>query len=253
VTAADPIGAALAWAAGLGALGAIVGSFIAALAVRWPEGRSVVRGRSACDACGATLRARDLVPLLSAWALHGRCRACAAPIAPIHWRVELAAAWIGAAAGLVAAGPQAAAGAAFGWWLLALAALDITAWWLPDRLTAPLAVAGLALGQGTLADRAIGGVGGFAVLWLVAAGYRRWRGREGLGGGDPKLLGAIGCWLGWAMLPAVLLVAGLIGLGWVAVLRLRGQAVAADTALPFGALMAAAAYLAWLAMVGAAA
>jgi len=238
------------WALALGVAGACIGSFVAALSVRWPMGRSVAQGRSACDACGATIRARDLVPVLSALALRGRCRDCAAPIAPIHWRVEVAAAAIGASAGLVAASPFAVAGAVFGWGLLALAVLDLTHWWLPDRLTLPLAIAGLALGPGMPVGRVIGGALGYAGLALVAAGYRRWRGREGLGGGDPKLLGAIGCWLGWAMLPAVLVIAGLVGLGAVAVLRLGGREVAGDTALPFGALMAAAAYPAWLAMIG---
>jgi len=238
------------WALALGIAGACIGSFVAALAVRWPAGRSVARGRSACDACGATVRARDLVPLLSALALRGRCRDCAAPIAAIHWQVELAGAAIGVAAGLVAASPAAVAGALFGWGLLALAVLDLTHWWLPDRLTLPLALAGLATGPAAPLGRAIGGALGYAGLALIAASYRRWRGREGLGGGDPKLLGAIGCWLGWAMLPAVLVIAGLVGLGVVAALRLRGRDVARDTALPFGALMAVAAYPAWIAMVG---
>jgi len=248
--AAEPLLAAVAWGVLLGMVGACVGSFVAALATRWPRGRSIVRGRSACDTCGAAVRARDLVPLLSAWRLGGRCRACRAAIPPIHWQVELAGTWIGAAAGLVAGGPGAIAGAVCGWLLLALAVLDLVAWWLPDRLTATLAATGLVLGEGRLPDRAIGGAVGFGALWLVMVGYRAVRRREGLGGGDPKLFGAIGCWLGWVMLPGVLVVAGLAGLGWAAMLRLRRRAVSGATPLPFGALIAGAGYAAWLAMIG---
>ena len=212
-----------------------------------------MRGRSACDACGATLHARDLVPVLSAVALRGRCRACGARIDPVHWQIEAAGAAIGAAAGLVVAGPEAVAGAVFGWLLLALAALDLRHWWLPDRLTAMLALTGLASGAAgvipPLAERAIGGTAGFASLWLIAAAYRRLRGREGMGGGDPKLFGAIGLWLGWRMLPGVLLLASVIGLGWVLWQAARGRRPAATDAVPFGVLLALAAYPGWLAMV----
>jgi leader peptidase (prepilin peptidase)/N-methyltransferase len=245
---------ALLWGTGLALLGLIAGSFIAALVVRWPQGRSVMRGRSACDACGATVRARDLVPVLSALSLRGRCRDCGAPIDPVHRRIELAAAVIGAGAGLVAGGPIALAGAAFGWLLLALAMLDLRHWWLPDRLTVTLAVSGLASGvvgvTPPLIERAIGGVAGFASLWLVAAGYKRLRGREGMGGGDPKLFGAIGLWLGWRLLPGVLLLASVIGLGWVLWQAARGKPLAASDAVPFGVLLALAAYPAWVAMIG---
>lgn len=244
----------LAWALALGVLGAILGSFIAALVIRWPAGRSVVRGRSACDACGHTLRARDLVPIASVLVLRGRCRDCGAAIDGRHLAIEVAAVVIGATAGLAAAGPEALAGAIFGWLLLALAGLDVESLWLPDSLTAPLAFAGLLGGVFTLepplVDRLIGGVAGFGALWLIAAGYKGVRGRHGLGGGDPKLLGAIGLWLGWRMLPPVLLLASLIGLGLVLFRRLSGRAVARDDALPFGAFLAAAAYPAWLAMIG---
>ena len=239
----------------LGILGAILGSFIAALVTRWPDGRSVMQGRSACDSCGRTLRAVELVPLLSAVILRGHCRGCGVAIGPVHWRIELAALVIGVAAGIVAPGPVGIAGAVFGWLLLALASLDLVAFWLPDRLTLLLAATGLAgaaLGiDPPLTERLIGSLAGFGTLWLVASGYRRVRGRDGMGGGDPKLFGAIGLWLGWQMLPAVLLIASMIGLGVVLAAHLKGRSMAADTALPFGALLAIAAYPAWLFMIGA--
>jgi leader peptidase (prepilin peptidase)/N-methyltransferase len=242
----------LLWAIGLGLLGAIIGSFVAALVVRWSSDRSVMHGRSACDSCGTTLRAVELVPLLSALVQRGRCRTCGTAIPAAHWRIEALALLIGAAAGWTVAGPVAVAGAALGWLLLALGALDLIAFWLPDRLTGLLAASGAASGlwfAPTLTDRAIGGAVGFGSLWLIAALYRRIRGREGMGGGDPKLFGAVGLWLGWAMLPAVLLIASLVGLGVVLLAQLRGRAVAASTALPFGTLLAIAAYPAWLFMI----
>ena len=242
----------------LALLGAIVGSFLATLVVRWPGGRSVVRGRSGCDGCGRALGAWELVPLVSWAAARGRCGACGGLIDRAHPGVELACLAVGLSAGLAAGWPQAAAGAVFGWLLVALAALDLRAWWLPDRLTATLAVtgalagmAGAALGPPDLAERLIGGAVGFGSLWVIAFAYRRIRGREGMGGGDPKLMGAIGLWLGWRLLPAVLLVAALIGLGWALIQWVRGRAVAGSDALPFGALLAAAAYPAWLIMVAA--
>lgn len=246
---------AFAWAAGLGLLGAILGSFLATLAVRWVDGRTI-GGRSACDGCGRTLHAVELIPIVGALALHGRCRTCGAAIDPLHLSVELACLAIGASAGWVAPGAGGLAGAAFGWLLATLAAIDWRAFWLPDRLVAPLALVGLAGGlagiEPPLADRLIGGAVGFLLLFAVAAAYRRLRGRAGMGGGDPKLFGAIGLALGWRLLPAVIVVAGLVGLGLVAFRASRGQAMAADAALPLGTLLAIAAYPAWWMMIASA-
>lgn len=246
---------AIAWAIGLGLLGAILGSFLATLAVRWADGRTI-GGRSACDGCGRTLRAVELVPVFGALALRGRCRTCGAAIDPLHLSVELACLAIGASAGWVAPGAGGLAGAVVGWLLATLAAIDWRAFWLPDRLVAPLALVGLAGGltgiEPPLADRLIGGAAGFLLLFAVATAYRRLRGREGMGGGDPKLFGAIGLTLGWQLLPAVLVVAGLIGLGLVAFRAARGQAMAADAALPLGTLLAIVAYPAWWMMVASA-
>lgn len=240
------------WPLGLGLLGAIVGSFLATLVIRWPQERSVVGGRSACDACGRTLRAWDLVPLISALASRGRCRTCRAAIDPRHWQIELGCAVLGVISGIAVPGAVGVAGAVFGWLLLTLAALDVAEFWLPDRLTGTLAVAGLAasaIASPAWFDRVIGGVVGFASLWLIAFAYRRLRGREGLGGGDPKLFGAIGLWVGWAMLPFVLLLACVVGLGAVLAARVGGQKVGASDWVPFGALMAIAAYPVWLVMI----
>lgn len=237
------------WPILLGIAGAVFGSFIATLAIRWPAGRSVSVGRSACDGCGRTLSAWELVPLLSFVALRGRCRTCATRIAPGHVVTELLGAGIGVVAGLIAPGGEGVAGAACGWLLLALGAIDLAAFWLPDVLTAALACVALAGGiAGFGADldaRLIGGAAGFGLLWLVATFYRRLRGRIGLGGGDPKLFGAIGLWLGWRELPQVLLIAAVTGLAVVLVMRLAGRVMTATDRLPLGTLLAGAAFLCW--------
>lgn len=244
----------LAWPVLLGLLGAVLGSFLATLVLRWPKERSVLRGRSQCDVCHATLGARDLIPLLSAALARGRCRMCGARIDPVHWQIELGCVVVGVLAGLAVPGPVGLAGAVFGWLLLTLAALDIAYFVLPNVLTATLAAGGLVTGllgvEPSLQDRLIGGAGGFAALWLIGEGYRLIRKRVGLGGGDPKMLGAIGLWLGWQMLPVVLFLAALTGLAIVLVGMVTGKSAALTDAKPFGALMAIAAYPAWLFLLG---
>jgi leader peptidase (prepilin peptidase) / N-methyltransferase len=160
--------------------------------------------------------------------------------------VELAAAGIGLAAILALPDWFGLAGALFGWALLALFLLDAEHFWLPDRLTLPLAALGLAVGVGQWEDRIIGLVAGFLSLSAIRVSYRLIRKREGMGGGDPKLFAAIGAWLGWAYLPLVLIGASMIGLMVVALRAVQGKPVSGDVALPFGALMAVSAFLAWL-------
>lgn len=241
------------WPAALGVLGLIFGSFIATVALRWPEGRSALRGRSACDSCHKALRAHELVPLLSYALQRGRCRACGAAIHPGHVGVEIAGALIGIASGLVTPGWEGVAGAIFGWLLLALAALDLAAFWLPNVLTGLLALAGIVdalfFDPGWV-DRILGGLFGFGLLWLVAFTYRHVRGREGLGGGDPKMFGGIGLWLGATMLAPVLLAASVIGLAVALALRISGREMGMTSRLPLGTLLAVAAFPAWLYSTG---
>ncbi len=231
------------WPAALGVLGALFGSFIATYAIRWPK--SALGGRSACDGCGRTLGAAELIPLVS-WAWRrGRCATCGGRIALSHPVIEAIGLAVGVAAGLVAPGWAGVTGAVFGWLLLALGAVDLAAFRLPNVLTAMLAAGGLASGLAgfhpPLIDRLIGGGAGFAALWLIAAIYRHLRGRAGLGGGDAKLLGAIGLWLGWRALPVVLLIACMVGLAIALFRRMQG-----GDRLPLGALLAPSAFFVWL-------
>jgi leader peptidase (prepilin peptidase)/N-methyltransferase len=236
--------------AGFG-LGGIAGSFVATIVIRWPQGLSAMGGRSHCDSCDRVLGPIDLIPLISFALRRGRCATCMSKIDPQHFVIELVAALIGATAFGIAPGWLGGAGALFGWWLLALAALDLKHLWLPDRLTLPLIGLGLLAGLVGIdpvpIDRVAGAVVGFGTLWIVAEGYRLLRRRIGLGGGDPKLFGAIGAWLGWQALPWVLIVACCGGLGYVITMALRRQPVDATTPLPFGTLLAAGAFAYWTA------
>lgn len=239
-----------AWSLAGAVLGAIIGSFLATILLRWPAGRSVVAGRSACDACHAPLAAVDLAPIVSFLRTRGRCRRCGAAIDRRHLGVELSAVMIGFAA-FHAHSPQVALfSAIFGWWLLILAALDLEHFWLPDRLTLPLIPAGLAVGWigigSPLDERLIGAGAGFLTLAGIGLAYRKLRGRTGLGGGDPKLLAGLGAWLGWTQLPFVLLGAALLGLTALLVLRFGGRPLSATDRAPLGALMALIAWPLWL-------
>lgn len=235
----------------LGALlGLVIGSFAATVVIRMPQGRSAIDGRSACDICGRALGVRDLLPLASWLAARGRCRTCGGAIDPLHPQMELAAMAIGAIAFALLPPAFALAGALFGWALLALAALDLRHFWLPDRIVMPLWATGTALaiagiGPGVKASL-IGSAVGFGGLYAVGAAYRLLRGRRGLGGGDPKLFGAIGAWVGWAPLPFILIGAAGLGIALILFDRLRGRSVSATTRVAFGALMAAAAWPAWI-------
>lgn len=139
--------------------------------------------------------------------------------------------------------------ALLGWQLLALGLIDAERFRLPHVMTISLAGTGLIaacwIDTPDLTARLFGGLAGFASLTLLATLYRIVRKRDGLGGGDPLMLAGIGCWTGWQPLPLILLGAGLAGLTFVAIGRVRGRAITAQTRLPLGSLMALSAALLW--------
>jgi leader peptidase (prepilin peptidase)/N-methyltransferase len=165
--------------------------------------------------------------------------------------MALAAAALGGWAALAQPAPLAAVlTALLGWQLLLIAVIDGEHFSLPDALTLPLlATGGLAaalLDHTTLLDAVAGAAAGFAGLWLLAFAYRRLRGREGLGDGDPILLAAGGAWVGWIGLPSVLLWASAAGLSFVAARLLVGTPMSATDRMPFGPCLAAGIWLTWL-------
>jgi leader peptidase (prepilin peptidase) / N-methyltransferase len=203
-----------------------IGSFLGLVIQRLPDAAPIARGRSRCAACGTPLRARDLVPLFSWLVAGGRCRYCEQPLGWFYPAVELAALAIAVVSVLIDAGQRTWLDCLLGWWLLALGWIDLRSWLLPDALTLPLIIAGLAASftfdPDQLVNRGLGAALGYASLLAIAALYRALRGREGLGRGDAKLLAASGAWLGAAALPEVILLSALSALAAAACLRLAG-------------------------------
>lgn len=212
------------------------------------ETYNLVLPRSRCPHCGHTIRAVENIPVLSYVALSGRCAACKAPISLRYPAVEALA---GALAGYIAwrfGASAAAAGAMlFVWTMIALAFIDLDTFYLPDNLTLPLLWTGLAFNIGAtftdLTSAVIGAAAGYLVLWAVFWAYKLATGKEGMGYGDFKLLAAIGAWLGWKMLPLVILLSSLvgavIGIGLIVLAR-RGR----NVPIPFGPYLALAGLIA---------
>ncbi|MFW2341864.1 prepilin peptidase [Brevundimonas sp.] len=140
--------------------------------------------------------------------------------------------------------------AVLAWQLLLLAVVDGENFWLPDVLTWPLVVTGLLaawwLEGDSLLARGIGAAAGFGLLWGLGWLYRRMRGRDGLGGGDPFLMAGAGAWGGWMGLASVMLWAGAAGLSLVVARRISGKAVSGQDVLPFGVFLAIGIWLTWL-------
>lgn len=232
-----------------GVLGLVLGSAVTALAHRVPRGQSWVRGRSACPSCGHTLASRDLVPVLSWLLARGRCRHCGAAVA---WRYPLTellcAAWCVLLALEIGFGWTWPLLAAWGVLLIALMWIDLDFQILPDALTFPGTLIGLAaalqLPGGAL--HALGGVVvGSGLLALLGWIWIRFRKIEGMGYGDVKLAAMFGVVLGWQLTLLTLLLASVAGALWGLVLIRRGEGDG-RTALPFGTLLAPAALVAFL-------
>jgi leader peptidase (prepilin peptidase)/N-methyltransferase len=228
-----------------------IGSFLGVVISRLPIGGSVVFGRSACVRCGTRLGPMQLVPLLSFAALRGRCRSCEKAIGWFHPAVELAAVAVAVWVAIVEADPVWLwIGCGLGWTLLALAWIDWTHYLLPDVLTLPLLLAGLVvafvLQPEALTDRCLAAALGWGGFWAIGVAYRRLRGRDGLGGGDGKLVAAAGAWCGLETLPWIVLGSALLGLLGALSLRAAGRAVTSSTRIAFGPCIAVAFWLAWL-------
>ena len=234
------------------ALGLIFGSFIAAVTVRMPRDEDIVFGRSRCMSCEAPLKAWHLIPVVSWLIQRGRCALCGAPISSRYILIECAAAALGVWAALAGRGDLiwTIAAALLAWQLLLIALIDAENLWLPDELTLPLIATGLiaaaVIARDWPVDQMIGAVVGFASLWLLAELYRRVRGRQGLGGGDPILFAGAGAWVGWTGLPTVLLWACAAGLSVVLTLVVTRRSVSATDRLPFGTYLAIGLWLTWL-------
>jgi leader peptidase (prepilin peptidase) / N-methyltransferase len=218
---------------------------------------NLVTPRSACPACHAPIKAWQNIPLISWLLLRARCHACGARISVRYPLVELAtgvlSAWVAWHFGFSVATPCALG---ITWCLIALTGIDIDHQLLPDGITLPLMWAGLiaavAIGPAvgrplpvSPADAIIGATAGYLSLWLVFHSFRLITGKEGMGYGDFKLYAALGAWLGWRVLPLVILLAAAAGASiGIAMILLRGRDRSAP--MPFGPYLAIAGWIAML-------
>jgi len=227
-----------------------------------PEATPIVRftlstPRSACPMCKAPITAWQNIPVVSWLALRGRCASCKSKISVRYPLVELAtgalSAWVAWHFGF---GLPAACALLITWSLIALTGIDIDHQLLPDNITLPLMWAGLvaAVAIGPIAGAALpvsardavtGATAGYVSLWLVFHAFKLITGKEGMGYGDFKLFAALGAWLGWKLLPLVIVLSAATGavLG-ILMIVLRGRDRSAP--IPFGPYLAAAG---WLAMM----
>ena len=177
---------------------------------------SLVAPRSACPHCGHKITALENIPVVSYLVLRGRCSQCHASISLRYPVVE---ALTGIASGFIAwhfgYGLAAFAALFFTWAMIALAFIDLDTQLLPDDITLPLLWAGLLVNLGgsftDIGSAVIGAAAGYLALWSVYWGFKLATGKEGMGYGDFKLLAVIGAWLGWQMLPLVILLSSLVG------------------------------------------
>ena len=226
-------------------VGLAVGSFVNVVALRLPEGQSIVRPRSRCPRCGTTLRWHDNVPVLSWLFLRGRCASCKAPISWQYPAVEISTAAIwGLHAWALGPTPETARAILFVTILLAIAVADLRFYIIPDELSLGGAVLGLALaflpGGPTILQALAGAVVGGGVLWLVAiVGTWAFR-KEAMGGGDIKMLAMIGAFLGWKGALLSIFLGALAGTLVFVPLAWR-----TDRLVPFGVFLALGAALAY--------
>jgi leader peptidase (prepilin peptidase)/N-methyltransferase len=209
---------------------------------------NLITPRSHCPACSRTVRALENIPVASYLVLGGRCAGCKSRISLRYPAVELLS---GALAGYTVwrfgATPAGLAALLFVFALIALTFIDLDTFFLPDDITLPLLWAGLLFNvpglYTDLASAVVGAAAGYLSLWLVFWIFKFATGKEGMGYGDFKLLAAIGAWLGWQMLPLVILLSSLVG-AVIGILMMVFARHGRETPIPFGPYLAIAGLIA---------
>jgi len=206
--------------------------------------------RSSCPCCGHQITAIENIPVISWIALRAKCRKCKNPIPVRYPAIELFTAIVsGLLVWTFGSGAMGCGSLLFAWLLIAMTFIDFDTQLLPDDLTYPLLWAGLLMNINAtfvpLQDAVIGAAAGYLVLWSVYWLFKLATGKEGMGYGDFKLLAALGAWLGWTALPAIILlssvVGAVVGISLI-VFAKRGR----DKPIPFGPYLAAAGLIAML-------
>lgn len=209
---------------------------------------TLARPRSRCPSCGHQITALENIPLLSYLFLRGKCSNCATPISPRYPIVEAITALLSAYAAWHFGPTLQAIGALFLIWaLIALTVIDFDTQLLPDSITLPLLWAGLAFNlvntYADLSSAVIGAMIGYLSLWSVFWLFKLATGKEGMGYGDFKLLAALGAWLGWQMLPAIILLSSVVGAG-IGIAMIAATRQGRNTPIPFGPYLATAGLIA---------
>jgi leader peptidase (prepilin peptidase)/N-methyltransferase len=219
-----------------------------------PERYNLIVPRSACPQCGALIKAWQNIPVVSYLLLGGKCANCRARITPRYPIVELLTAVLSAlVAWKFGATGYTAAALVLTWTLIALTFIDFDTQLLPDNLTLPLLWLGLLVSlaatnplTGLPVDprsSILGAAAGYLSLWSVYHLFKLLTGKEGMGYGDFKLFAALGAWLGWQMLPLIILLSAVTGaVVGVALIVLRGRDK--NVPIPFGPYLATAGWIA---------
>ncbi|HVY23040.1 MAG TPA: A24 family peptidase [Steroidobacteraceae bacterium] len=218
-----------------------------------PEKYNIVVPRSACPNCGTQITALQNIPVISWLLLKGRCAKCQTKISVRYPLVEATTALLSVIVTLkLGFTVQTAAALVLTWSLLALSLIDFDHQILPDQITLPLLWVGLLLAaidsnilHVTMHDAIFGAAFGYLSLWLVYHIFKLVTGKEGMGYGDFKLLAALGAWMGWKMLPVIILFSSFSGavIG-IALILFRGRDH--NIPIPFGPYLAAAGWIAML-------
>lgn len=231
-----------------------IGSFLATCISRAARNMPVFGGsRSACPACGRKVSLPALVPILGYLVLRGRCADCGARIDPLYPFMEAATALVFLStlwAGDWSISPRVMTGLVLGTALTFLAFHDLRTGRLPDTVTWPLIPAGVfASGfsaELSMAESAVGAAVGFGAAWAIAVTYRYFRGRDGLGMGDVKLIAGLGAWLGPAQLPGTILLASSVALAFLLVSGLSKRNISPNARIVFGPFLALSGWIVWL-------
>jgi len=207
-----------------------------------PEPYNLMVPRSACPHCNHAISAWENIPVVSYLLLRGKCKGCGATISPRYPIIEAISGILSAYAAWHFGFGFAAAGALLlVWALLALTAIDFDTQLLPDDITLPLLWTGLLLNLfGVFTDlysAVLGAVAGYLVLWGVYWMFKLVTGKEGMGYGDFKLLAALGAWLGWQMLPLIIILSSLVG-AVVGVTLIIAAKHGREVPIPFGPYLA---------------
>ncbi len=209
---------------------------------------SLSKPASTCAACNTAIKPWHNLPVIGWLMLRGKCAACSAPISVQYPIVELLTAvfsvvcvWrFGFSLELVAA-------LALTWALIALTVTDLRTMYLPDNITLPLVWLGLLFSlKGVFAEPAaaiVGAAAGYLILWSIYWLFKLATGKEGMGYGDFKLLAALGAWLGWQILPQIILLSAVVGAA-VGVSLMAARKAEWSSRIPFGPYLAGAGWIA---------